>query len=78
MRALFFSRKKIFGEEGGRSNLSTGYGALAKRGALACAYGALGAIYALPWVYLGLPWANPPLTYGNVPIHLGPIFGDLR
>ena len=53
VRALFFSRKKrTFGGEGGRSNLST-EGALAKRGALACAYGALGAIYALPWVD---PW----------------------
>ena len=44
--------QKKFGGEGGRSNLST-EGALAKRGALACAYGALGAIYALRSVDLG-------------------------
>ena len=51
-------KKRTFGGEGGRSNLSTGYCALAKRGALACAYGALGAIYALRWVYFGLTFGT--------------------
>ena len=56
VRALL-PKKRTFGGEGGRSNLSTGQGALAKRGALACAHGALGLFTLYVRSTLGLPLA---------------------
>ena len=66
-REFFVSRKEGHLAEREDAQISApAQGALAERGALACAYNALGAIYALPWVYLRITRGNDASRSGRL------------